>query len=366
MAIHDAPYKVVVEYAGAGTRALAWLHEVAGSSHTVLEAGDRYAASSLAGLLGFKPQRFTVPQVAQLMANKAYLRARTLTKTEQVMGLGCTATITTNRDKKGEHRCYVSVRAQKNMRTYGLTLSKGARTREREEQLVSLLMLSALAQACGVTNMPDLPLLDEERVQMLGADELLFWVIEQRTNWVAVDATGIITAGAELPNIALLSGSFNPLHEGHRQLVQAAAAQLGQEVVFELPLHNADKATISVQEANRRAAQFYGGNVIFSRAPLFSQKAEIFPNSVFVIGADTAARLLQPRFHQHDAKQMHRSFALISQRGCRFLVAGRKSGGRFLTLEDVHIPADYRCLFEAIPEKRFRNDLSSTALRAKS
>lgn len=39
-AIHTAARPCVIEFAGAGSQALWWLHSVAGSSRTVLEATD--------------------------------------------------------------------------------------------------------------------------------------------------------------------------------------------------------------------------------------------------------------------------------------------------------------------------------------
>jgi hypothetical protein len=33
------------------------------------------------------------------------------------------------------------------------------------------------------------------------------------------------------------------------------------------------------------------------QAPLFTQKAELFPNSVFVVGYDTAVRLVRPDYY---------------------------------------------------------------------
>jgi hypothetical protein len=45
------------------------------------------------------------------------------------------------------------------------------------------------------------------------------------------------------------------------------------------------------------------------------------------------------------------------------LVAGRLDDGRFVTLDDVDLPAGYRELFTEIPEERFRLDISSTDIR---
>jgi hypothetical protein len=51
--------------------------------------------------------------------------------------------------------------------------------------------------------------------------------------------------------------------------------------------------------------------------------------------------------------------------GCRFLVAGREDSGAFYTLDEVDVPQGFSPLFQEIPESRFRNDISSTALRGK-
>ena len=49
--------------------------------------------------------------------------------------------------------------------------------------------------------------------------------------------------------------------------------------------------------------------------------------------------------------------------GGRFLVAGRRDGETFRTLDDVPVPQGFQPLFQAIPESEFRADISSTALR---
>jgi nicotinamide mononucleotide (NMN) deamidase PncC len=366
-AIHAAPPQVVIAFAGAGSQALAWLHSVGGSSRTVLEAIDCYSAASLNEWLGAQPPQFTSEAVARSMANRAYLRAGRLAGPgAPVAGVGCTATIATDRAKRGEHRAHIAVSDVAGVALYGLALLKGARDRRQEEELVSLLLLRAIAQAFGLPDWPPLPLLPPENVtvrfepasmveRLLGGDFEL----------VAVDAAGQSAPHRRWPEVALFSGSFNPLHEGHRQLAAVAAAKLGRTVHFELPLVNADKAPLSAAEAHRRVAQFAGFAPVFlTRAPLFSQKAKLFPRSVFVIGADTAVRLLEPRFYDDDPAQLRASLEEIRLAGCRFLVAGRRLGGEFVTVERLPIPAGYRDLFGAVAEAEFRVDVSSTELRA--
>jgi hypothetical protein len=180
--------------------------------------------------------------------------------------------------------------------------------------------------------------------------------------WLAVAPDGGVAAGKLRPSLALLSGAFNPLHEGHKRLAAVAAEALARPVDFELPLVNADKGEIAAAEAARRVAQFSGwATVILTRAARFEEKALLFPGSVFVVGADTALRLLEGRFYERG--EVAPALATLKQAGCRFLVACRQRGDDVLTLADIGVPEGFEALFEPLPEARFRLDLSSTALR---
>ena len=82
-------------------------------------------------------------------------------------------------------------------------------------------------------------------------------------------------------------------------------------------------------------------------------------------GADTALRIVSPRYYADDEGQMESALTSLRERNCRFLVACRAdAGGQCLTLADVPIPPGARDLFESIPPAQFRWTLSSTELRA--
>jgi hypothetical protein len=197
--------------------------------------------------------------------------------------------------------------------------------------------------------------------------DLLYRLMRGDFALLVVQADGRITPGQSLPNVNLYSGAFNPLHEGHRQLARLAEDRLGQSVYFELPLINADKAPIEAGEARRRIAQFaHYAPVVLTTAPLFSQKAQLFPHSTFILGADTVTRLVQPRFYQDNPANMLASLWEIRKAGCQFLVAGRQQDETFLTLSDISLPFGYQELFIEIPEDDFRVYLSSSDLRNNS
>ena len=372
--IHDSPELAVVALAGAGTQALAWILGVSGASRTLLEAVVPYAEKSMIDLVGREPDQFVSEGIAREMARRCYERALALNDGRQpVLGLACTATIATDRSKRGQHRCHIATWDEGGVESLTLILAKGERDRAGEEEVVSRLLLSALAEVSGIGLSPEwqasLGLLDSERVQATYDDHpgplgrLLDPAGESIR--VVVEQDGRMYEGAPVHG-AILAGSFRPLHDGHRQLACVGAETLGVPVTFELSVTNVDKPPLRGREVLRRIRQFRDfGTAVLTRAPTFREKAELLPGCTFVIGWDTAVRLVHPRYYGDDAEAMIQALSRIQDLGCRFLVAGRTDGDTFHTLEDVPVPPQFAALLEAIPESRFRSDVSSTELRAR-
>ena len=371
-ALHAAPQQAVLELAG-GTQALAWLHAVGGSSRTVLEATDRYSAASLAALLGAEPEKAVTRDVAVAMAAAARRRARALAAPgTPVVGAACTAALGSDRPRRGTHHAVVAVADALGSAVSELQLAKGRRTRRQEEAVVSRLLLAELAAACGVP-VPD------RATEAFPGDAMkrefrpsaaCSALVAGTSDRLLLDAAGcVVEQSAGWERVALLSGSYHPLHAGHLGLAEAAAAALQRRVVFELPLVNADKAPIGLREAQRRAAQFAGrAPVVLSRVALFAAKAALFPGAAFVVGVDTAARLVDRRFYGGSGAAMQQALAAVARHGCSFLVAGRRVGHHYTTLADIELPlpAALRGLFRELSEACFRYDVSSTEIRART
>ncbi|MCE2463541.1 MAG: CinA family protein [Dehalococcoidia bacterium] len=377
--IHNSPKMAVIAVSGAGAEALAWLLGVPGASRTVLEAVVPYSQRSMAEFLGHEPAgQYVSPDTAREMAESAYRKALRLRERGdapgRVVGLSCTATIATDRPKRGEHRCCIATCDDGGVTTYSLKLAKGSRDRAGEEDVVSRIVLRALAEAFNIETTLPLGLLDTEQLDVQRTERsnplqhLLASVDKgygEGVRTVTVYPDGRMVEGESLDAV-VMPGSFNPLHEGHRRLAQVASEMLGgREVVFELAVVNVDKPPLEESEVRRRLRQFEGGwRVVLTRASRFYEKASLLPGCTFVIGWDTAIRLVDTGYYGDDEGTMLSALSSIRTAGCRFLVAGRMQGGVFRTLADVAVPPGFDDLFEAIPESRFRADVSSTELRS--
>ncbi len=361
--LHAAPTRMVLEFTGAGSLALAWLHGVGGSSRTILEASDRYAPAALIDTIGLEPEAFTSRQVAFALARKARERASFLSEPGfPVVGVGASSTIATDRAKRGEHRSFVALNGPLGCNAFELVMEKGARTRQREEELVSRIILTAVADGMGVLDRPELALLPTEKLVEEFEPAASFRAFaDGREPAALIDRLGQAVPAPLGTPLVLLSGSFNPVHHGHLGLASAIAEMTGTEVTFELPLVNADKPGLNLLNAQRRAAQFAGrAPVLLSRAPLFVEKARLFPGSSFVVGADTAVRILDPRFYPEG---LPAALQELDSLGVTFLVAGRTRPEGFTTLADLQIPPGYGHMFRHVD---FRQDVSSTELRQRN
>ena len=191
-------------------------------------------------------------------------------------------------------------------------------------------------------------------------DELVAGAVERVTAWP--DGT---LARSTPPPRSVLPGSFNPLHDGHLLLARVAQEFTGAPVAFEISVTNVDKPPLAAADVRARVAQFAGrARVELTRAPTFVEKSRLLLAVTFVVGADTAERLVATRYYG-DETRMNAALEEMADRGCRFLVAVRVDGaGRVRSLADAAIPPKFSQLFTAIPESRFRIDASSSAIRA--
>jgi nicotinamide mononucleotide (NMN) deamidase PncC len=365
-ALHQAPVKYTLAVTGGGAGAAALLLNVPGGSRTVLEVVVPYQERACVEYLGHRPANFCSTATAQEMAARALERARWLAPGEAVLGVGCTASLATDRPKRGDHRFHVAVHRGDQVTTHTLTLLKGARDRAGEEAVLDAVLLNAMAAACGIAERVAIPLLPGEEVvvETTGSPDLLLALLRGEIAALCAEVDGRLRTDAP-PPAALLPGAFNPVHAGHWGMAAAAARRTGRSVAFELSVVNVDKPPLAAEEVRKRVGQFtWRAPLWITRAPTFAEKAALFRGVLFVVGADTAGRIVAARYYQDSEALRDEALAGIRAQGCRFLVAGRADAmGEFVGLEGLHLPPAHSDLFEGIPQKEFELAISSSQLR---
>jgi nicotinic acid mononucleotide adenylyltransferase len=369
-ALHASGRKAALAITGGGSGAIGELLRVPGGSRLLIEAQVPYDASALAAFLGFAPAQASSADTAIAMARSARERAARLVPADaDPVGLGATAALVSDRLRKGEHRFHIASADAAGIAHCTGVLAKGRRDRAGEEDLVARAIILWLARACGIAAPSPRSLLDGDEsfaeTVVASADIVERFLAGEFDRVTAQPDGQLMLSARRLP--VLLPGSFNPLHAGHVALARVAEEITQQPLAFEISVVNVDKPPLDAGTVRHRLAQFAGkAPVELTRAPTFVVKTRLFPRTTFVIGADTAERLVAPKYYGDDEARMHGALEEIANSGASFLVAARiDAAGRLRTLDDISRPRRYADLFTAIPAQRFRMDASSSEIRAR-
>src|ERR1700726_1726738 len=304
------------------------------------------------------------------MAQSARARAaRLMPAGTDLVGLGATAALVSDRPRKGEHRFHIAFANSGGIAHCTCVLAKGRRDRAAEEDLVSRAIVLWLARACGIAAPSPRSLIDADEhyaETVVAAVDTIDQLLAGELDRVTVQPDGQMMLSAPQPFV-LFPGSFNPMHEGHLLLARVAEELRQQPLAFEISVTNVDKPPLAGETIRHRLAQFaWKSQVELTRAPTFVEKSRMFPGTTFVVGADTAERLFGPKYYGDDETPMHMALQEIANSGGSFLVAVRiDAAGRLRALNDLPVPRRYADLFTEIPEHRFRLDTSSSEIRAR-
>jgi len=403
--IHESPCKIVLAITGGGAEIIGELLRHGSGSATVLDAVVPYSTDAMDRFLGRKPEKYCSEKTARLMAMVAYQRALDLSKSDgfaaqEVIGIGATCKLKAANEREGrKHEVHVAIQAacQTGVSTLELTAD---RTREEEERIALLLIFNVLARHCGV---PEVDLLDRVEPGEGRTEEVIEKyesasgpagdLLKQKTcsqegsnetpGMARIDLNEAKTKEAktqgenretgeprepgepeEPEKIRLVfPGSFDPCHRNHVFMAKLASEKLGEPVHFEISLTNVDKPPIDFISLNQRLDSLrkykdeaFMGGVCLTNAPLFLQKADLFPNSTFIIGADTFNRLFDAKYYNGkvDTSAILRHF---KEKNIRFMVFHRKS-------VEMSVKPEILEFCEIVPMDEYEDDgISSTEIR---
>ncbi len=368
-----ADRRLVIVSTGGGALAVSHLVTTPGASGVVLAAEIPYVRTAVDDLLGGVQESYCSSRTARRLAVAAWQRGADLERAaaasdgadRRAVGVAVTGSLRTNRPKRGPHRVCVAVQTLDVTEVAEVELEKEARERGDEELVAAALVFDVLTRALGLAEAGhariDEWLRPGERVlrDHVAAPESWRELLAGTRRVAAAGSTDGLPAEGGL----VFPGSFDPLHEGHRLMARIAEEIAERPLDWEISVRNVDKPFLDYVEIRDRAAQFAGQRLWLTHAPTFLQKLAVFPASTFVMGADTYARLGDPRYYGGSTVAADEAVAAIAARARGLIVFGRARDGEFVDASHLDVPKPLRDIAYFVSPREFRLDISSTELR---
>src|SRR5262244_228113 len=216
-ALHASGRKAALAITGGGSGAIGELLRIPGGSRLLIEAQVPYDEQALAAFLGFAPAQACSADTAVAMARTGRARAARLApEGADLVGLGATAALVSDRPRRGEHRFHIAFANAAGIAHCTCVLAKGRRDRAAEEDLVSRAIVLWLACACGVAAASPRSLIDADEhyaetvVGAVAAVDTIDQLLAGEYDRVTVQPDGQMMLSAPQP-VVLFPGSFNPV-----------------------------------------------------------------------------------------------------------------------------------------------------------
>jgi nicotinic acid mononucleotide adenylyltransferase/nicotinamide mononucleotide (NMN) deamidase PncC len=354
--IHDREGKFVFAITGGGVSALSELLSVPGASNTLLAAYVPYHSEELSRFIGGQPDQSCSRKTARSLAMAAFQRATKIDQEQTLYGLGCTAALATNRDRRGDDRCHIAIQSKTFTSEISVTFDKHQRTRAIEEQLCTSLLLDFVAGVLDIEN--------NFGNQLHKTDKLTKHEVTATDSWQSLLEGTIQSTLTTAPPELIFPGAFNPLHKGHQEMIRYAEEFTGKAATLEISIFNVDKPPLDFIEMQQRQNALNSYSLIFTNAATFVEKCRIAPGATFIVGTDTLSRIVEPKYYNGSIDQRDLALDEIVALKTKFLVFGRHDDETFVSLVDLQLPPSLAGICTEVPRENFNVDVSSTEIRS--
>jgi nicotinamide mononucleotide (NMN) deamidase PncC len=325
--------KLVLSVTGGGTGVFNTLLSKGGASSFFLEGNIPYSPESLKQLLGYTPERACTEEVSRRMAMQSFKRAMQLGASEdEATGIGVTATLA----KKGEERAdrvhQFHIATQNNKRTACSSFLFNLKyPREYEEVVVAEMTQHIIDKG-------QHPAYVGSMVNGLSVDTSEAFDTYNILPVILGKLKSSMHGCNNLePNPFIYPGSFNPIHDGHCDIIQWCNDHMKRKPYLEISITNPDKPSLDFLDIKDRISTIYQkvsytyahkndcliNGVLLTNAPRFYDKSWLYNSPSFIVGADTFLRILERKYYADD-KEFENFVDHIKVNQTQFFVLDRK------------------------------------------
>lgn len=329
--INQSPYHVYVVTAGGGQSFFQHFMKFGGASKTIVGGNIPYSKMAFDDFCGSEVDKYVSVETAELLATQAYKKACQYgTEPINAIGISATCSLATVNERSGrENKAYLCFHNYNFTIRVDLQFNTHTCDRDNQEKLINDCIIDTLYDIVTTTvhndwTFGECPSLDQVRPMYRQPS-----TVKYTSRYCSVTFTHCSYSAFTKPlreidhlqKLVIYPGSWNPLHDGHKEIKAIAEEVLQQPVHYELSVNNADKGSLSWFEVQKRFAQTDG--MLISHAPRFIDKVNFFAKEgrqlIFVCGADTWNRIWDTKYLV-DVDTLYQTFV---DKNVKFLVCGR-------------------------------------------